>query len=131
MVKLAISAFLLAQFCILNTQASHYIQFRLTRQTTALHRAGTCIHDGKILMTDQDGFGSTIENYGFNKDGWFANVNWKNKEVDVQGWGRFKFQKTMDDKYTAIFDGFWDSSGGDCKGFKNQARYDCGGALNF
>ncbi|KAF9103767.1 hypothetical protein BGX29_002954 [Mortierella sp. GBA35] len=130
MVKLGISAFLLAQLCILQAHASHYIQFRLIKKTDAVHRAGICLHAGNgIIMSDSDDFASIVKNYGFHKDGWFANVNWGNKEVDVQGWGRYKFQKEMGDNRGVIWGGCWDSSGGDCNSFKNQARDDCDRAL--
>ncbi|KAF9103766.1 hypothetical protein BGX29_002953 [Mortierella sp. GBA35] len=93
MVKIAFSAVLLAQICILQAYASHYIQFRLYKDMGVLHRVGICLHDGdRALMADQDYFGSSIQNYGFHKDGYAANVKWDNKEVDVQGWGRYKFK---------------------------------------
>ncbi|KAG0211393.1 hypothetical protein BGX33_004332 [Mortierella sp. NVP41] len=118
MAKLAIFAFLLVQLCI----------FMLRPATTFR----ICLHAGNgILMTDQDVFGSTIKNFGFHKDGWSANVNWGNKEVDVPGWGRFKFPSVQDDGYRAIFDGCWDSSGGNCNSFKDKAKCDCDAALKF
>ncbi|KAG0211395.1 hypothetical protein BGX33_004334 [Mortierella sp. NVP41] len=132
MVKLAISAFLLAQPCTLQVHASHYIQFRLFRNTAISHRTGICLHAGNgIIMTDDDIFGSTAKNFGFHKGKWSANVNWDNKEVDVQGWGRYKFQRTMDDKHRAVFDGCWDFSGGDCSSFKDQSKRDRDRALDY
>ncbi|KAG0211392.1 hypothetical protein BGX33_004331 [Mortierella sp. NVP41] len=131
MVKLAISAFMLAQLCILKAHASHYILYR-NHLGPMYDYAGICLHAGNgIIMADADTFAHSVQNYGFHKDGWFANVNYKNKEVDVQGWGRYKFQSTKIGLGYAVFDGCWDSSGGDCSSFEAKAKEDCMEALNI
>ncbi|KAF9083135.1 hypothetical protein BGX23_011757 [Mortierella sp. AD031] len=106
MVKLTISALLLVQLCILHAHASHYISFRKGKYEAFTDRAGICLHNGnRILMTYQDDFAKNVQNYGYHKDGWFANVNWHNKEVDVQGWGRYKFQQVRFQSFRVTADG--------------------------
>ncbi|KAG0371445.1 hypothetical protein BGX24_001667, partial [Mortierella sp. AD032] len=94
MVKLAISVFVVAQFCILQAQASHYIQFKIQRANPFAHHVGICIRDGtKLHMWDRAIFGSGVSSYGFHKDGWSAEVNWSREEVNLKGHGVYKFDK--------------------------------------
>ncbi|KAG0199491.1 hypothetical protein BGX33_011613 [Mortierella sp. NVP41] len=97
MAKLAISALVVAQLCLLQAQASHYIEFKLIKDSAFAHRAGICIHNGDtMLMTDMDNFGSGVKNYGFHQNGFSANVNWNNENVGVDGWGTYWFQEKTD-----------------------------------
>ncbi|KAG0211394.1 hypothetical protein BGX33_004333 [Mortierella sp. NVP41] len=132
MVKIAFSAVLLAQICILQAYASHYIQFRLYKDTGVLHRVGICLHDGdRALMADQDYFGSSVQNYGFHKDGYAANVKWDNKEVDVQGWGRYKFKNIWSNGHKNIWDDCWETSSRKCNTIVDKATSECNRALGF
>lgn len=128
MVKLAISVFVIAQLCILQAQASHYIQFKIHRGTLIHHEAGVCIRDGtKVHMADYDTFGSGVNSYGFHKDGWHAEVDWEKENVALRGYGVYKFDKTGKKGKTLVWEGCWDTQGDPniCQNFRDQARAEC------
>lgn len=128
MVKFAISVFVVAQLCILQAQASHYIQFKIIRGNPFTHQAGVCIRDGtKVHMSDYDTFGSGVKNYGFHKDGWSATVNWDREEVNLHGYGVYKFDKGGKDGSTLVWEGCWDTNGDPnvCRNFRDAAENDC------
>ncbi|KAF9081395.1 hypothetical protein BGX23_000926 [Mortierella sp. AD031] len=134
MAKIAIIALLLAQLCILQAQASHYVQFKLVRMKGVmfLHTAGICIHDGeRVLMSDYDYFGSGVNDYGFHKDGYSAMVRWNKKNVGITNWGDYSFEHVGDDGTTAFWDGCWTTVGYDCRYFRSKARADCNARLNY
>ncbi|KAG0280938.1 hypothetical protein BGZ97_009339, partial [Linnemannia gamsii] len=94
------AALALAQFCIPQAEASHYIRFVLLRHGVITADGGICIHDGQnIIMAQRGWFASSVQNYGFHNNGFHANVNWNNKEVGVAQWndGPYKFQNIRDD----------------------------------
>ncbi|KAK3847908.1 MAG: hypothetical protein J3R72DRAFT_431046 [Linnemannia gamsii] len=136
MVKIALSALIVALLCMLQVQASHYILFILNRRANIgipfSHTAGICIHDGnRILMADGDQFAPSVVNYGFHKDGYSANVNWNNKNVGVKTWGTYRFDNVEDSKGRASWDGCWTTQGNDCNDFRDRARWDCEGYLDI
>ncbi|KAF9117755.1 hypothetical protein BGW39_001826, partial [Mortierella sp. 14UC] len=110
MVKLAISVLVVAQLCILQAQASHYIQFKIHRSHPFAHVAGICIRDGtNVHMWDFDTFGSGVQSYGFHKDGWSAEVDWDKEEVNLRGHGVYKFDKGGKKGSPLIWEGCWDT----------------------
>ena len=132
MVKLAISALVIAQLCLLQAQASHYIQFKLIKDSAIMHRAGICIHNGdNMLLADMDYFGSGVKNYGFHENGYSANVNWDNENVGVDGWGTYWFQdKTPKDKKVVHWEGCWETSDSKCAHFREYAELSCAAFFN-
>ncbi|KAG0199024.1 hypothetical protein BGX33_011938 [Mortierella sp. NVP41] len=128
MVKLAILAFVVAQLCILQAQASHYIQWRLVRAHPFVHTAGICIRDGdRVHMTDHDQFASSVQNYGYHKNGWSANVSWKNEDVHLYGHGTYQFDQKSKGKVEVVWEGCWDtdSDPNRCANFRAQAKKEC------
>ncbi|KAF9104185.1 hypothetical protein BGX29_002279, partial [Mortierella sp. GBA35] len=128
MVKLAISALVVAQLCILQAQASHYILWILKREDLFMHKAGICIRDGdRIHMYDHDRFGASVQNYGYHKNGWSATVSWPKQKVDLHGYGSYKFEETEKDKYLVRWEGCWDTpeDPNRCADFRDQARKEC------
>ncbi|KAG0203775.1 hypothetical protein BGX33_008917, partial [Mortierella sp. NVP41] len=130
MVKFAISAFVVAQLCLLQAQASHYIQYRLNR-VDIVHYGAICIHNGdQILMADGDKFASSVQNYGFHQNGFSANVNWKNQNVGVQGWGTYWFDTKSGEEYQYVtWEGCWETSDSKCAHFRTYAKAACDEAL--
>ncbi|KAG0199022.1 hypothetical protein BGX33_011936 [Mortierella sp. NVP41] len=132
MVKLAFSAIVVAQLCLLQAQASHYIQWKLARGNLIKHVAGICIRDGdRVHMTDWDDFGSGVQNYGYHKDEWSANVNWKNEEVHLYGHGIYKFDQKSKKLYEVVWEGCWDTDGDHnrCANFRAEAKKQCDSLL--
>lgn len=128
MVKLAILVFVVAQLCILQAQASHYIQFKIARANPFAHRVGICIRDdSKLHMWDYDTFGAAVKDYGFHKNGWSAQVNWEREEVSLQGHGVYKFDKGGKRGTPLVWEGCWDNWGSQrlCRDFIDHARAEC------
>ncbi|KAF9081436.1 hypothetical protein BGX23_000874 [Mortierella sp. AD031] len=126
MVKLAISALVVAQLCILQAQASHYIQWKLARGHPWIHKAGICIHNGYgMVVSDMDLFGSGVKNYGYHQNGYSVNVNWDNENVGVDSWGTYWFQQKYKDITTVIWEGCWDTTSHACSQFKARAKDEC------
>ncbi|KAG0209276.1 hypothetical protein BGX33_005725, partial [Mortierella sp. NVP41] len=76
---------------------------------------------------DNDRFGSGVQNYGFHKDGWSANVNWKNEEVGLHGHGTYKFDKAGKNGTPLVWEGCWDTPGDPnrCGHFRAQVKREC------
>ncbi|KAG0268719.1 hypothetical protein BGZ95_002340 [Linnemannia exigua] len=126
MFKTLLPVLVLAQSCILAVNASHYISYAL-RGGGIIQHAGICLHDHTgLLMRDHDAFGSGVQNYGFHKNGWSLNVNWRNRDVSLQGHGTFGFQGFAKDWDNHHWDGCWDTPGAPpCSDFKAKAYQEC------
>ncbi|KAG0199493.1 hypothetical protein BGX33_011615, partial [Mortierella sp. NVP41] len=127
MVKLAISALVVAQLCVLQAQASHFIQWKLSKYDLFMHSAGICIHNGdQIVMADMDTFGSGVKNYGYHDRGYSANVNWDNENVGVDSWGTYWFQeKTPKNGKVVDWRGCWETTARKCAEFRAKAEEEC------
>lgn len=128
MVKLAISVLVVAQLCIFQAQASHYIQFKINRANPFAHEAGICIRDGtKLHMWDMDVFGSGVSSYGFHKNGWSAEVDWDKEEVNLVGHMIYKFDKGGKRGTPLVWEGCWDTypDPNICRNFQAKAKAEC------
>ncbi|KAF9406965.1 hypothetical protein BGZ76_006230, partial [Entomortierella beljakovae] len=132
MIKAAIFAFLLVQLCMLQAQASHYIQFKLRRNDLITHRVGICMHDGsRVIMWDWDRFGASVQNYGFHKDGYSANVNYGRYEVAVSNWDwNKKFYTRYDNRGLVVWEGCWTTTAAQCSHFEAEAKRLCDNILD-
>ncbi|KAG0276119.1 hypothetical protein BGZ95_007979, partial [Linnemannia exigua] len=127
MLKTLLPVLVLAQSCILAVTASHYIAFGFKSGPYFEDRAGICLHDHTgLLMRDYDTFGSGVQNFGFHKNNWSLNVNWKNRNVGLQGHGTFDFQQFGKDWSNYHWQGCWNTDGAPpCSDFQERASKEC------